>query len=99
MTKIYRYIYISISGVGWGGLHGPPYIFVIIHGNEKKHKHNLHLNQILHFDFKKIPRLNNKQFTKIGSQGSPISLLSEYSCSNCFHSNTPNSRHLFNTNG
>ena len=40
--------------------------------------------------------MNNKKFTKRGP--TPISLRSEYSSSNWFHSNTPNSRHLFNTN-
>ena len=44
--------------------------------------------------------MNNKKFRKKGAPGgpAPISLRSEYSSSNQFHSNIPNSRNLFNTN-
>ena len=52
------------------------------------------------FRYLKIfPRMNNKKIRKGGPRGpSPISLRSKYSSSNWFHSNTSNSRHIFNTN-
>ena len=43
--------------------------------------------------------MDNKKFMKRGPGGpAPISLRSEHSSSNWFHSNTPNSTQVFNTN-
>ena len=64
---------------------------------------DLYLNQILHHFYlkKNIPKINNKKFMKRKQQGAPLLFLYEVSivCSpNWFHSNTPNYRHLFDTN-
>ena len=98
-TKIYQYIWISWGSEG--DVHGPPYIvlFIIKKKTEKVQELDLYLNQIQHhFDL---------NFFFLGwiiknLQGpgcpTPISLWTEYSSFNWFHSNTPTSRHLFNTN-
>ena len=51
-----------------GDVQGPPYIFCLLFKKmEKVQEHDLYLNQILHhFNFKKIHRMNNKNFTKGG---------------------------------
>ena len=79
MTKVSRYI--SISGVR-REVHGPPYMFCLsLIKTEKVQEHDQYLNQIPHhFDLqKKIPKMN-KNFMKMGPH--PVSLQSEYSCSN-----------------
>ena len=46
-----------------------------------------------------FPRMNIKKLQKEAQGGTtPISLWIEYSGSNWFHSNTPNSMYLFNVN-
>ena len=83
MSKIYQYIWIS---EGTGDVHIPPSIFCLLF---QKTEHDLYLNQILNLLIKKFfPIMNNKFFTKSESQAR-ISLWSEYSSSNWFHSNTP----------
>ena len=65
---------------------------------EKVHEHDLYLNEILHHFAVNFFSLG--WIIKILWKGglAPISLRSEYSSSNWFHSNSPNSRHLFNRN-
>ena len=62
--------YIDIYEFQWvrGDVHGPPNFFCLLLKNTKKVQENdLYLNQILHhFDLKKNPRMNNKNFTKRG---------------------------------
>ena len=67
---------------------------------KKVQEHDLYLNRILHhFDLKHFfLGWIIKKLGKGGPRGAPISLRSEYGSSNWFHCNTPNSRHLFNTN-
>ena len=69
MSKIYRYM--SILGRMGGTYMVLRTFLIIIHKNGKVQEHDLYLNQILHhFDYiiliKKITRMNNKKFTKMG---------------------------------
>ena len=87
MSKICRYIWI-LGGTGGGRTFSTVHFLFIIKKTEKVQEHDLYLNQILHhFDLIFFCRIDNKNFMK-----------SEHSSSNWFHSNTPNSRHIFNTN-
>ena len=81
MSKIYRYI--RILGGYEGDVHGPLYIFCLLfQKSEKVQEHDLYLNQILHhFDLKKFPRMNSKNFTKRGPQGALLLFLYEVSSS------------------
>ena len=48
------------GGCTWSTVH---FLFIIKKKMEKVQEHDLYLNQIIHhFDFKKIPRINNKKF-------------------------------------
>ena len=96
MSKIYQYIY-EFREV-WGHTCSIIHFFLLFKKIEKVQEHDPYLNQILH-------HLDLKSFflrwiTKIFGKGgpTPISLRSEFSSSNWFHSNTRNSRHVFNTN-
>ena len=62
-----------------GDVHIPLYNFCLLFKKmEKVQEHDLYLNQILHhFDFKKFPRINNKNFTKGGPQGALLLFLYE----------------------
>ena len=86
LQNIYVYIYIyEFQGV-WGGRtwSNVHFLFIIQKHGKSTRALNLYLNQILdHYDFKKIPRINNKNLRKWGPRGpSPVSLRSEYSRSN-----------------
>ena len=86
--------YISIWGVSGGEEVHLNFLF-IIHESRKSTKawHILKSNSTFNFFF--LGWIINF----LGKEGpTPIYLQSEYSSSNWFHSNTPNSRHLFNTN-
>ena len=85
---------------GWCTYSTVHFLFIIQKKAEKVQEHDLYLNQILHHFYFKICFLGwiIKILRKGGHKGAPISLRSEYSSSDWFHTNTPNSRHLFNTN-
>ena len=54
------------------------FLFIIQKKNEKVEEHDIFVNQILHhFDFKKIPRMNNKKIAKKWPQGAPLLFLDE----------------------
>ena len=97
MSKIYQYIWIS-GGMG-GQTYSTIHFFFIIKKNGKSTRARPILKSLQNFDLKKIVGWIIKILWK-GAQGgpTPISLQSEYISSNWFHSNTHNSRHLFNTN-
>ena len=104
MSKIYRYIWISgVTEEGTYMVHRTFIFCLLLIKTEKIQEHDLYSNQILHhFDLQTfflgwiIKILRNG--VPRGPAPIPISLRSEYSSSNWFHSNTSNSRHLFNTN-
>ena len=77
------------------------FLFIIKKKMEKVQEHDLYLNQILHFELNFFFPGWIEFFLWKGGPA-PISLRSEYSSSNWFHSNTPNSRHfliqIVNTN-
>ena len=97
-------VYMNLGGYGGGCTYSTVHFLFIVKKKGKSTRAWPILNQILHhFDLKKkFLGLIIKILWKGWSQGpgspDPISLRSEYSSSNWFHSNTPKSRYLFNTN-
>ena len=103
-----KYINIYEFGGRFGrDLHIPPYIFLfIIQKNAKSTRAwpILKLNStpfwfnffFLGWIIKKLQK--GAQGAQRNRRGTPISLRIEYSSSNWFYSDTPNSRHLFNIN-
>ena len=104
-------IYINFAGVQeehtWSTVH---FLFIIKKKWKSKRAWPILKSNYTSFWFKKrFPRINNKKFMKRRHKSgllflykvkkeAPISLQSEYSSSNWFHSNTHNFRCLFNTN-
>ena len=92
-------IYMNFRGVWWGCTWSTILFLFIIKKMEKVQEHDLNLNQILHhFDLNIFFLGLIIIFLWKWGPRSPFSLRSEYSSSNWFHSSTPNSMHLFNTN-
>ena len=92
-------LYISFGGgvqggCTWSTLH---FCSLVFKNTENVQEHDLYFNQILyHFDLKKnFLRWIIKSLQKGAGGPAPISLRSEHSISHWFHTNTPNSRHLF----
>ena len=100
MSKIYRYIWILGGTRGMYIFHRTFFVYYSKNGKSAIAWPILKSNSTSFWFEIFFPRMNKKIIYEKRAQGgpTPISLQSEYSSSNWFHNNTPNSRHLFNAN-